>query len=264
MPANLNFLLQEEFGRRDMLRADLATFPPNYWWQDGEPLPAAKGRAGVRVLRSVPGLRLATRDYQRGGALSFLLTELYLDSGRAQRELELLTELLRRGVSVAVPVAALSKRRFLFFHRLRLVTELLEDAVPLPTFLAEYPKRRNQAVRLAGALVQSAFAAGLNHPDLHPDNLVARERWDGEVEMWLLDLDRCKLQDQLSQEEEDAMLVRMARYLRRHAADLPVAMKRSDFLRFMSGMGLDKQQRRQRLQSLVPMYQKQLQRRGLA
>ena len=130
-----------------------------------------------------------------GGSLGFLLPKSYLDPERPQRELRLLLRLQKKGVPVVTPLAALARKQGLFY-RLRLLTELLPGAMPLPAFLARHPRLRGAAIEEAGRVVRLAFAAGLWHPDLHPDNLLAHIPEDAEdtagkaPEVRLLDLDR--------------------------------------------------------------------------
>ena len=249
-------------GRRALVRSDLSDVTVDELWGQGVPLPLAKGRGGVGLLDLGSGLQAVCRDYRRGGLLGGLLGGSYLDGGRADRELRALAELHHRGVPVVVPVASLARRHMLVFSRLRLVTELVQGALPLPAFLAAEPGRRKQAVQVAGKVIAMALDAGLLHPDLHPDNLVAR-CVDGAVEVRLLDLDRARLLEALSREQRDRMLLRMARYLRRHVHDLAIRVRPVDVLGFFAGMGLDRGARRLEIQRLRPLYSEELRRHGL-
>lgn len=249
-------------GRQALVRCDLPDSSVDELWGDGVALPHAKGRGGVGLLELGAGLQGVCRDYRRGGALGFLLPRSYLDGRRAERELRILANLHRRGVPVVRPLAALARRHLLVFFRLRLITELVAGARPLPGFLHAHPELRNAALQAAGRVVGEAFGAGLRHPDLHPDNLVARDV-GGEVEVRLLDLDRATLQDRLTPDQQDRMLLRMARYLRRHAADLPITPRAVDILRFLAGMALDRAARRETLGRLRPLYVEELRRHGL-
>jgi hypothetical protein len=251
-------------GEKSLLRQDLTDVLPGLLWTTGSPLPGAKGRSGVSVLSLKHGIRAVARDYSRGGSIGFLLRKSYLDPERPQRELQLLLTLQRKGVPVVTPLAALAKKQGLFW-RLRLLTELLPGAMPLPTFLAEHPDHRRSAIEAAGRVVHLAFGAGLFHPDLHPDNLLARLPEDGGgPEVRLLDLDRAELRKQLTTEEQDRMLLRMARYLRRHERDLPIEPSTPDHLRFLKGMGMEPAERHLRMRELVPMLRQELARHGIA
>lgn len=251
-------------GQRLLLRSDLTDVLPSLLWATGTALPGAKGRGGVSVLNLKHGIRAVARDYQRGGSIGFLLRRSYLDPQRPHRELHLLLELQKKGVPVVTPLAALARRQGLFY-RLRLLTELLAGAMPLPAFLARHPRHRRAAIEEAGRVVRLAFGAGLWHPDLHPDNLLARLPETGRgPELRLLDLDRAELREQLTNEEQDRMLLRMARYLRRHERELPIEPTTQDHLRFLKGMGMKTEERHLRMRELMPLLRQELARHGIA
>jgi tRNA A-37 threonylcarbamoyl transferase component Bud32 len=178
------------------------------------------------------------RSYRRGGALRGILQTLYLDRDRARRELEALLALRAAGVPVVEPLAALAQRAGMFW-RLHLFTRLVEDALPLPSFVAARPALRRTAVERAGQVVAAAFAAGLHHPDLHPENLIATVA-GGDLAVFLLDLDRAHVRAPVAAAARVAMLTRLARYLVRHATTLPVPASRTDALRFLRGMGYER------------------------
>ena len=245
-----------------LLRSDLGGAPLAEWWRSGEPMAEVAGRGSV-ARATIGGIEVVLRDYRRGGAFRHVLPDLFSSPRRAFRELLVAAELRRRGVGVAEPVAALARKRTLGFE-LRIATVFLRTASALPRFIAEHPALRAAAVRAAGAVVGRAFAAGLHHRDLHPDNLLARSRDDGTVEVVLIDLDRARLVDDLDGSTRDAMLVRMARYLHRHARDLPVQPSATDHLRFLGGLGLRRDERRAAWAVLDPKLRRALARRGLA
>lgn len=247
-------------GGRAFVRADLAQIPTTAWWADGDPLPGAKGRG--RVTRTeVGGLDVVLRTYRRGGSLRRVLPDAFRSPTRALRELQALATLRARGVPAVEPVAAVARRRGLLWE-LRLATVRVPDALPLPDFVARRPGLRREAVRAAGRVVARAFAAGMIHPDLHPDNFVARAGDDG-LEIVLLDLDRAMITGEVSQGARDAMLVRMARYLLRHRDDLPIRPSATDLLRFLDGLGLDRAARRRAMGRLGQELARQAARRNL-
>jgi len=118
-----------------------------------------------------------------------------------------LLRLRDEGVPVVRPLAALARRRT--FWRLRLLTELEPDALPLAAFCAADPAARRWAIEAAGVTCRLAFEAGLRHPDLHVDNVLCSRRGD-RVRAVLVDLDRAVLGAPPGPAQRDAMLVRMA------------------------------------------------------
>ena len=235
-------------------RDDLAELPAALWWGAGAPLVGARGRGGVEVLDLGPHGKGVARTYRRGGALRSIFSDRFAIPGRAARELAILVELARRGVAVVEPLAAVARRRGVLFE-LRLVTRLVEGALPLPAFIGRHPEHTRRAVRAAGEVVLAAFEAGLRHRDLHPDNLLAG-LVDGAPVVRILDLDRASIGPALTVAGRDRMLLRMARYLDKHAAVQQVAVRAVDRLRFLAGMGLDRPQRRLELVRLGLAYER--------
>ncbi len=226
-------------------RADLAEVPSATFWGAGERLANARGRGdGVVVLQLRPDLRAVARTYRRGGVLGGVLREHFLDPDRPLREVEALLALRAAGVPTVEPLAALAQRDASFW-RLRLVTRLEDGALPLPAFVAQHAHLRALAVTRAGQVVAAAFAAGLRHRDLHPDNLIATAPAGGDAlpRVLMLVLDRALVAAPITLAMQLAMLTRMARYLVRHRADLPTQPSRTDALRFLLGMGLDRSRR---------------------
>lgn len=224
------------------LRRDLAELGLSPFWAATTPLPGAKGRGGVGTLELQPGLIAVVRPFRRGGAFGKLLGDRYGGSARARDELAVLAQLQREGVPVVAPLAAVAQKHRAFW-RLRLLTQVETGALALPAFCAAYPQHRRWAIAAAAVTVRLAFAAGLRHPDLHPDNILVAAHGD-KVRAVLIDLDRARVKPPVDEAEQDRMLVRMARYLHRHSARLPVVSTKADHLRFLRALGLDRQGRR--------------------
>jgi 3-deoxy-D-manno-octulosonic acid kinase len=231
------FVQQRRKGTVGWIRRDLAAVEMEAFWAPVEAIPGAKGRGGVGLLR-VAGVDLVVRPYRRGGAFAGLLADRYPAPSRARRELELLHGLRDDGVPVVVPVAAVARRHRAFW-RLRLCTELLADALPLPAFLAAAPLARRRAVEAVGVVLRLAFEAGLVHPDLHPDNVLCRDQGD-KVRAVLVDLDRARRRPTVSPAARETMLARMQRYVVRHRQRLAAVPSRAETMRFLRALGLDR------------------------
>jgi hypothetical protein len=256
------FVEQRTRGRVSWLRSDLVGVPQDLLWGAVEPLAGARGRGGVGTLELPGGQVAVVRPFRRGGAFGKVLGERYPGPARVRRELEALVRLRRSGVPVASPLAALALRHGSFW-RLRLLTELVADARPLPSFCADYPEARRWAIESAAVSCRLAFAAGLRHPDLHPDNILCT-RQEQRVRAVLIDLDRAEVGQPPTQAQRDSMLVRMARYLVRHRRRLSVAPSWTDHLRFLRALGSDRATRRTDWLRLSAQLRRELRRRGIA
>lgn len=247
--------------RREVVwvRADLAALGTELLWREPEPVPAAKGRGGAGALR-LGVIEAFVRPFRRGGALRRLLGDRYSAPTRACQELEVLERLRQDGVPVVAPLAALARRKGTFW-RLRLITERVPDALPLPAFCAADPSARRWAIEAAGVAVRLAFANGLVHEDLHPDNVLVVRHGD-KVRAVLVDLDKATLVKSLTTAQKDEMLVRMARYVDKHKKRFASPFSRADHLRFLVGLGLDRAARAEEVERLWPMLRRALRLRG--
>lgn len=230
------------------IASELAELGLDPFWGPIEPLPLAKGRGGVGRL-VLAGRELVVRPYRRGGALGSLLKDRYTGPSRAKHELEVLARLRAEGVPVVVPVAAVAQKHHAFW-RLRLCTELLADALPLPAFLAAHPELRRYTAEAVGIVVRLAFAAGLRHADLHLDNVLCAVRGD-RVRAVLVDLDRATLKKPLQAADTEAMLARMLRYTARHRSKLAAVPSRGESMRFLRALGLEREARHAAWQRIV-------------
>jgi 3-deoxy-D-manno-octulosonic acid kinase len=247
-----SFVELRQGAQRGWVREDFAALGLDRFWQELELLPGAKGRGGVGTLH-LEGCALVVRPYRRGGWFARVLGDRYASPLRARDELRVLGELRRRGVPVVAPVAAVARRRGLWWQ-LRLCTERLDDASAAPQFLADHPDLRRRAAAAVAATVRAAFAAGLRHPDLHLDNVLCLSA-DGAVRAALVDLDRARLRAPLEAQARDAMLARMLRYTVKHRRRLPAAPTRAESMRFLVGLGIERAERHalwRRLAAQVP------------
>lgn len=242
------------------VREDVASVPLEAFWGPVEPLAGAKGRGGVGLL-TIGGVRCVVRPYRRGGALGAILRDRYMAPARARAELDVLAALRREGVPVVAPVAAVARRSGAFW-RLRLCTEQLVDAAPLPAFLSAHPELRRFVAEAVGAVLRLAFAAGLRHPDLHADNVLCCARGD-RVRVVLVDLDRARLVRPASERVRDDMLVRMQRYWVRHRAQLPTLPSAAETMRCLRALEADRDRRHDLWRLLQQKLARALRRRRL-
>ena len=242
-----------------------------------EPLLGVLGRGGIGTLRlpNEVGARVASahglaasevhavvRGARRGGLMGRVLGDRYLDRTRSHRELAALVALQRGSVAAVTPLAAIAKTRA-GVTRHTLMTVFEAEAQSLPVFVAEAPHLRRNAVCAAGAACEAAFQLGLDHPDLHPDNLLVRvEPKDDEASprILLLDLDNVSVWfEPVPRAMRDRMLLRFARYTMRRV--LPAPVQRTDLLRFLRCAGEDRATRRATVLRLKPRLAEQMARR---
>jgi 3-deoxy-D-manno-octulosonic acid kinase len=200
------------------------------------------GRAPLGELRT-GAERLVVRRFRHGGMLRWMLGTRFADPERPFRELVLSDALRARGISTPEVVAARARRLALGGFALDLVTRRIEDSLDLAEWLEALregrvqPAARRGVPRTLGVFVGRCHALGLWHADLNPRNLLldasALVRSDPRV--LVLDLDRSRLEPELSQERRRANLARLLRAVLRREARGRAFLRRSDFARFAAG-----------------------------
>ncbi|MDR9438272.1 MAG: 3-deoxy-D-manno-octulosonic acid kinase [Halomonas sp.] len=172
-------------------------FDPAYWRDAGRVIGEAPGRGVSLFLDASPfeaGAQWVLRPYRRGGLIARLSDDRYLWTGlersRAFRECRLTAKLFDLGLPVPRPVAARVTRRGLTYQ-----ATLITERIPGARALADLLQRDEAGSALlahVGATIRRFHDAGLDHVDLNARNLLV----DPQGEVWLIDLDRCRLRPQ--------------------------------------------------------------------
>ncbi|MBE0505131.1 MAG: 3-deoxy-D-manno-octulosonic acid kinase [Marinospirillum sp.] len=176
-------------------------FEMAFWQKNLALIGGAPGR-GTSVFIQTPVGEAVWRHYHRGGLPGKFVRDCYfwngLNNTRAWQEMHLTRELYDRGFPVPQPLAAAIQRQG-WFYRADLITARIPDVVPLADLLLQADSTKLQSVlQQAGKMLQPFHAAGLNHVDLNPRNLLVNPETE---QVWLIDFDRC----QLSQEPESRL-----------------------------------------------------------
>ncbi|HSH47581.1 MAG TPA: 3-deoxy-D-manno-octulosonic acid kinase [Halomonas sp.] len=178
-------------------------FQPDYWQVRGGVLGEAPGR-GTSVFINPAALSetdepcivdqgeaWVLRPYRRGGMVARLSRRHYLWTGlertRAFRELRLLARLYGESLPVPRPVAAAVFREGAVWSG-ALITVRIPEARALADLLMDHAADTALLERVGG-VIRRFHAAGLDHVDLNARNLLV----DAQRQVWLIDLDRCRL-----------------------------------------------------------------------
>lgn len=168
-------------------------FDLNYWQTQQAVLGGAPGRGTSLFIETRAG-EAVWRHYHRGGLVGRYIKDSYLWLGlektRAWQEFKLTAKLLAMGLPVPVPLAACVKPKGLFYTA-DLITLRLPNAQPLMDLLEKNNQPTlNPLLRQVGQTIQRFHAAGLNHVDLNPRNILVDPLTN---KVWLIDFDRCQL-----------------------------------------------------------------------
>lgn len=180
-------------------------FDPGYWGECASPV-ATGGRGGAWFISAEQG-DLVLRHYRRGGLIARVSEKSYVNTGlnrtRSFREFQLLRTLYNRGLPVPEPVAAWAGTHHGLWYHAAILTRRIEGAVPWP----EVPNSGDEALwRQVGRMIRRFHDAGLDHVDLNCDNILMANG-----ELYLIDLDRCRLRSSSGGNWQQANLNRLWR-----------------------------------------------------
>lgn len=189
-----------------------------------------QGRGSTAIVR-VAGERWVVRRFLPGGLLRHVRPATFAAPERAFRELALYAHLRSRGFRTLDPIAAIARRSGARWI-LHLVTRHLEEARELLELLLDRsaPRRlRRAALAEAGRSVRALHDEGVRHADLHLKNLL----WSRGA-VFVIDLDRSRLEVVLSRAARVANLERLWRFARRRLeASLGARALARDAVRFL-------------------------------
>lgn len=172
----------------------------------------AFGRAPVAVVPIGPA-RIVLRAVRHGGALGAALGGGLRGPARPLAEIAANVQLRAAGAPVPRPVFAGAWRHGLVWHGV-MATHFEADARDGEAFLraSPAPAAVAQAVESAACAVRRFHDAGGSHADLHCKNLLVRER-DGDCETLVIDLDRARVERDVTPRARMEQLMRLYRSL---------------------------------------------------
>ncbi|WP_163577094.1 3-deoxy-D-manno-octulosonic acid kinase [Halomonas faecis] len=168
-----------------------ALLDPDAWRQHGLVVGEAPGR-GASLFLDAGEEQWVLRPYRRGGMIARLSERRYVWAGlertRAFREFRLTADLYAQGLPVPRPVAA-GVTRYGLTYEAALITVRIPGARTLADLLIA-DEADDDLLQRVGATIRRFHDAGLDHVDLNARNLLV----DQENKVWMIDLDRCRLQ----------------------------------------------------------------------
>lgn len=196
---------------------------------------ALSGRRQMFEL-PLPSGGLVLRRFARGG-LARHVRQGHSDPLRPFRELELSERLRAAGVATPRVALARARPRATVGWDLELGTERVPDAADAWEALVDAGEAnlRRQLLELLGAGLATWFAAGLLHVDLNPRNVLFERalldracagRVTDACGLWVIDLDRCRIDLPLKVRDRAAMFARAWRWAARRQAELCTPLTR--------------------------------------
>jgi len=209
----------------------------------------ASSLAGRKALAETADGRILVRRFTHGGLLRFLTGPRFRDPERPFAELALSTWLGDRGVLTPPVAAARARRAPLCGHELALATRRIAGARDLESHLVDVRAGRRRPaslranLRAFGALVARLHAIGFLHADLTPKNVLVEDAAADPPRLWLIDLDRSRVEQPLGERARRDNLRRLWRFVDRRERRDGRALSRRDVARFLAAYEPDRARR---------------------
>ncbi len=189
----------------------------------GEGKEAVEGRRMHTILELPDGTRAVVRHYLHGGLLRKVTGDRFARSERFFDEIRASEHLRACGVNTPEVLGLLVQVGKLGFCRGALATRMVEDGHDLLEYLRSKegvaqiasPASKKTLIRSVARQVRKMHDAGVSHADLHIKNLLLAP--DGRV--FILDLDRAKLQKTVNPGKRLANLIRLGRSIEKTRVD---------------------------------------------
>lgn len=174
----------------DVLLDNLAkSSQPSEWFDPGLPmlesLPVKEGGRAAAWFIRLGDTDAVLRQYRRGGMAAHFFRDQYVwqgaQSARSFAEFSLLQAMLKMGLPVPRPLAAMVQRKGLIY-RAALITQRIPAAHPLLSFTDP------EVWSNAGQVIARMHDAGVWHADLNVFNILV----DATRKVWLIDFDRSR------------------------------------------------------------------------
>ena len=160
---------------------------------------------------------MVIRKYRRGGALRFLLPDVYWGVNRPFRELSVTAEALQKGIPTVSVLAAVTERVAGPFYRGYLISRELPSSRDFPVVLKllvnspaqeRFTKKRVLLAQVARA-IRSMHERGFYHGDLNLKNIVLAGQHQDAV--YILDWDKSWYKEKISRAERSKNVLRFCR-----------------------------------------------------
>jgi 3-deoxy-D-manno-octulosonic acid kinase len=179
---------------------------------------------GLALVAEIGGSACVVRHYRRGGAVARMLNDRYarFAPNRVLRELQVSESARARGVATpAVRCAAWYGHGL--FRRFDIATTYISSARDLAGVLFGHEDVPGRALRNTVRLIRNMLRAGLVHSDLNLKNiLIAPDR------AYILDLDRCRIEEGVDADTaklmRDRLLRSLAKWERRTGSSAPAGV----------------------------------------
>ena len=180
---------------------------------------AFSGRGTCRVVTlKFPDNRVVIRRYRHGGFLGLLVGDLFWDRTRPFNELAVSQKALTMGLQTAEVVAIIKHNLFFFLFKSDLVTKEITNAFDLirclkddlPEMVNIFRQKKEIIMQIASSVLKM-HDIGICHGDLHLKNIMLKVENNKRFSVYIIDMDKSKLIDNLTVGDRVKNLYRLDR-----------------------------------------------------
>ncbi len=177
-----------------------------------------RGRTPCKTLsmESLGNESFVVREYWHGGMIGKILKDFFWDGMRPIRELLVCEAASRGGIKTTEIIAIIKNKIMGPLYKFRLVTKEITESIDLIELLLHsgdnrlLKQKRQIIIKLAKA-VNDMHKVGIYHADLHLKNILVQSDAGGEVQVYIIDLDKSKQYEKVSFQRRMKNIMRLDR-----------------------------------------------------
>lgn len=155
------------------------------------------------LMESLNNESFVVRDYWHGGLFGKILRDFFWDRLRPLKELSICEVASKSGVKTTEVIAIVKNKIMGPLYKCQLVSKEITCAIDLMVLLLNPEKiqfiaQKRQIINKVAKAVKEMHDAGIYHADLHLKNILVQFAEGGEINVYIIDLDKSKQQEKIS------------------------------------------------------------------
>lgn len=155
------------------------------------------------LMESLNNESFVVRDYWHGGLFGKILRDFFWDRLRPLKELSICEVASKSGVKTTEVIAIVKNKIMGPLYKCQLVSKEITCAIDLMVLLLnpekiQFVAQKRQIINKVAKAVKEMHDAGIYHADLHLKNILVQFAEGGEVNVYIIDLDKSKQCEKIS------------------------------------------------------------------
>lgn len=168
------------------------------------------------LMESLNNESFVVRDYWHGGLFGKILRDFFWDRLRPLKELSICEVASKSGVKTTEVIAIVKNKIMGPLYKCQLVSKEITGAIDLMVLLLNPEKKqfvaqKRQIINKVAKAVKEMHDAGIYHADLHLKNILVQFAEGGEVNVYIIDLDKSKQREKISIHKRMKNIMRLDR-----------------------------------------------------